>query len=357
MRSVKSFARIGNWAQSKGEEMPKKEKEKTVKEKKKVKEGGEEKKSRRVSKKEKEKEKDDTVRRMSGSSFEAGALSSGPMSDGKAGSVSRKHSILGLGLPSSMRLPRMRSGSTASSLFGATPSPVPPVPPIPNRFGTVNSVLSTASSNGGGSDNAGTINAQRLSVDSAVAPEGRRRTSIQSTASSLRPNSITSTLSGTSTRSRGSADRCSSGASIRWDEEGIQRAKAEREKEVLTKRESVKKAGKKTSRDSKRSSESRRRTGISDIFPEVMGGGVSKPAQPEPEVRRYPIVTIEEATADGHGDDLNEPIMEESEEEEECVQVVATPMKKPRARPLSEQLLGKSRPLPVHEGEDGPYSI
>ena len=124
----------------------------------------------------------------------------------------------------------------------------------------------------------------------------------------------------------------------------------------MTKRDSVKKHGKKTSRDSKRSSEGRRRTGISDIFPEVMG--VSKPTQPEPEVRRYPIVTIEEATADGHGEDLNEPIMEESEGEEESVEVVevvATPMKKPRARPLSEQLLGKSRPMPVREGEDGQY--
>ena len=125
----------------------------------------------------------------------------------------------------------------------------------------------------------------------------------------------------------------------------------------MTKRDSVKKAGKKTSRDSRRSAESRRRTGISDIFPEVMGGGASKPAQPEPEVRRYPILTIEEATADGHGDDLNEPIMEESEEEEESVQVVATPIKRPRPRPLSEQLLGKSRPVPVHEGEDGVYPL
>ena len=181
-----------------------------------------------------------------------------------------------------------------------------------------------------------------------------RRASIQSsTGSSLRPVSITSTISGGSIASKGSSARMSSGSSVRWDEEGLERAKVERD---ITRRNS--KDGKRTSKDSKRSSgEGRRRTAIADIFPEIVGAGLGiKPASPEPEVRRYPIVTIEEATADGHGEDLDDPIDEsegEEEEKSEEMAAAATPVKKPRARPLSEQLLGRSRPAPMHEDEDG----
>jgi hypothetical protein len=50
-----------------------------------------------------------------------------------------------------------------------------------------------------------------------------------------------------------------------------------------------------------------------------------------------PIVTIEEATVDGHSD-------------------VETPSKRARARPLSEQLLGRSRPKAMYEDENGTSS-
>lgn len=52
--------------------------------------------------------------RMPASSFEVGQLSASPEEPKAA--VSKKHSILGLGLPSAMRLPQMRGGLTASFL-------------------------------------------------------------------------------------------------------------------------------------------------------------------------------------------------------------------------------------------------
>jgi hypothetical protein len=54
----------------------------------------------------------------------------------------------------------------------------------------------------------------------------------------------------------------------------------------------------------------------------------------------YPILTIEEATSDGHG------------EPEEGDQVNSTPVKR-RIRPMSEQLLGRARPKAIHEEDEG----
>ena len=63
----------------------------------------------------------------------------------------------------------------------------------------------------------------------------------------------------------------------------------------------------------------------------------------------YPIVTIEEATSDRHGDpEDNEVLWEEPER-----QPSATLMKKACICPLSEQLLGHSRPCPMHEDDKG----
>ncbi|KAH7905000.1 hypothetical protein BJ138DRAFT_1118875, partial [Hygrophoropsis aurantiaca] len=124
MRSVRSLARIGSWAQLRntgnGDDMdepapaPTKTKEKSEPKKKKKKKEKE---------REKEKEKSDTVR-YSGSSFEAGALSASPAaSKEKAKTLGRKKaSILGLGLPSTMRLPSVRNGSTASSIVAQQPN-------------------------------------------------------------------------------------------------------------------------------------------------------------------------------------------------------------------------------------------
>lgn len=94
-----------------------KKKDGTVKEKKKPKEEKEVRKSIKGEK---------TIR-MSTSSFEVGQLSASP--EVPKATVSKKHSILGLGLPSAMRLPQMRGGSTASFLSLNTQGQANPVLP------------------------------------------------------------------------------------------------------------------------------------------------------------------------------------------------------------------------------------
>jgi serine/arginine repetitive matrix protein 2 len=150
IRSMRSLATIGSWAQlkglvssnsarngggneegeSEGERLKekkkkkdgmvkeKKKKEGTVKKKKKAKEDSDK-------KSQKEKNRSRTVKKsikgvktqttwISISSFKVGHLSASP--EVPKATMSKKYSILGLGLLSAMRLPRMRRGSTASSL-------------------------------------------------------------------------------------------------------------------------------------------------------------------------------------------------------------------------------------------------
>ena len=307
IRSVRSLARMGSWAQLKNMPSPdeneppatvkekKKTKEKTIKEKgskkkektKAKEEDAEEKEGEKKKKKSTKKEKAQTVR-LSSSSFEVGGLTASPEAKKTLGP--KKHNILGLGLPSTMRLPTVRSGSTASSNI----APV----------------------------------ATRLSVDSATILGRNRAGSVLSTTSSLRPVSTTSTESRLSSGS--------STASVRWDEQGLETVKEQRKKEREVKRQSDEKSDRRSSKESHRSSEGRRRTPLSSIFP-------SQQDLDTPKRCSYPIVTIEEATSDGHGDP----------DEEELPQPAATPMKKARIRPLSEQLLGRSRPRPMHEDDEG----
>ncbi|KAF5393347.1 hypothetical protein D9757_000790 [Collybiopsis confluens] len=299
IRSVRSMARIGSWAQLKngvgpGEEASQRDTEKKVKDR--------SKKPKDESKKKKKEEKPQTQRiRNSGSSFEAGALTASP--EVKASLGKKKRSILGLGLPSTMRLPAVRSGSTTSSI------------------GVI-----------GGLHNA---DDNRLSVDSAVAIATRMRSgSTMSTGSSLRP------ISTSSSTSRGSSG--SSAVSVRWDEAGLETVKELRRKEKETKRRSVEDAEadatrKKANRESRRSSEGRRRTPISDVFPDLQEDHLTPCASAD--TGAAPLLTLEEATVDGH-----ECTVDESP--------VSTPPKRARPRPLSEQLLGRRRPQGIHE-EDG----
>lgn len=163
-----------------------------------------------------------------------------------------------------------------------------------------------------------------------------------------------------------SASTRESRGSVKWDEECLQTAKREIQKE---KKEKRKKKDKEVEegKESKRSVEGRRRVAITDIFPEVASGhgyddlNVNKGE----EIHRrfstaFPIVTIEEATVDGHGDEseihteeihdslVYGGILKEGENREEL-----TPVKRHRVRPLSEQLLGKARPRAVYEDEEG----
>ncbi|EGO19639.1 hypothetical protein SERLADRAFT_443108 [Serpula lacrymans var. lacrymans S7.9] len=315
MRSVRSLARIGSWAQLKNMgnpeegDAPVKSKLKENKDKDKDKGEPKKKKKKKEKEKEKEKEKAQTIR-YSGSSFEAGALSASPEGMTSKTLGRKKASILGigLGLPTTMRLPSVRSGSTASSVV-ATAQPAN----------------------------------NRLSVDSATILGGfqmrDRSGSVMSTASSLRPMSTSSGVSGSSGGS-------SAAASVRWDEAGMDTVRERRKKEKLIRKEAKearKEEKKKSKRKSKsekdggsrKTSESRRRTPLAAVFPL---------AEKDRAQHEAPVLTLEEATADGHS-----PIDEESNGS-----LLETPVKRARARPrpLSEQLLGRSRPRPLYEDDE-----
>ncbi|KAI6020976.1 hypothetical protein BKA83DRAFT_4293512 [Pisolithus microcarpus] len=288
MRSVRSLARIGSWAQLKGpssiEDADKKDKDQPDAKKK---------------KKKKEKVKVKETVRYSGSSFEAGALSASPAAS-KTGSRSlgKKTSVLGLGLPSTMRLPTSRSGSTASSIV---------------------------TSNGIGN---------RLSVDSAnilgggILARGRSG-STMSTASSLRP------------RSSASGASSNSSVSVRWDEAGLETVKEKRRKEKESKKAAKEKDKKskrsKNEKDSTRKvSDSRKRKPLAAIFPGALSEHEEEDFTPGPVL---PIVTVEEAT-----------IQECSADEVTLSN--ETPMKRTRLRPMSEQLLSRSRPKAIYDDGD-----
>jgi serine/arginine repetitive matrix protein 2 len=296
IRSVRSLARIGGWGQVAGSE----NQSAGVKEKK-EKEDGKEKK-----KKKKEKEKEPVIR-ASTSSFEAGALSSASPQAKKTAtatvgpSMRKKPSILNPGLSSSTRVPTLRGGSTASSI----------APPVSNRL-SVDGVK--ANSEG-------------------VTARSRGGSTMSDAASSLRPLSSSS-----------SASHLSTGSSIRWDEECLENVKMRRKKDREGKERKEKRkekredgdTGKKgATKESRRSLEGRRRTLLTDVFPEA---------------HRQPIVTIEEATLDGHG-----TLIEEEEEGrdagEQCEP--ATPAKRARPRPVSDQFLDKPRPKGIYEDKDG----
>ncbi|KAL4064764.1 hypothetical protein V8B97DRAFT_2010772 [Scleroderma yunnanense] len=293
MRSVRSIARIGSWAQLRGAPNPedgeKRDKDQPDAKKK---------------KKKKEKERAKETIRYSGSSFEAGALTASPAAS-KTDSRSlgkRKTSILGLGLPSTMRLPSSRNGSTASSIVVA---------------------------NGVG---------KRLSVDSASVLGGgilaRGRSGSQmSTGSSLRPMSTSSCVSGGSSNSS---------VSVRWDEAGLETVKEsrrmERESKSTVKKEKEKKSKKsKSGKDSSRkASDSRKRKPLAAIFPGTLSEREEEEVVTNPVA---PIVTIEEATMEGCSGD-------------EDILPTETPVKRARPRPISEQLLGRSRPKAIYDDGD-----
>ncbi|THU90173.1 hypothetical protein K435DRAFT_864575, partial [Dendrothele bispora CBS 962.96] len=291
-------------------------------------ESKEKKKAKKEKEKEREKEKKGRSQTVRGStsSFEAGALSASP-EIAQTMAMRKKRSILGLGLPSTMRLPTVRSGSTTSS-------------------------IGVSSLNEGG-NNGENNNNNRLSVESAIlmTTSGRARSgSCVSTGSSLRPMSTTSSTSRTSSGS--------SAASVRWDEEGLETVREQRRRERESKRLSEelegkdsRKKGKRTERDrdSRRASgEGRKRTPLSEVFPDIQSSSNS-PRSSKGSFRstNMPLLTLEEATSDGH-----ERVADDGDS------AVSTPVKRARPRPMSEQMLGKSRPQAIHdENSDGVLSI
>jgi len=304
IRSVRSLARMGSWAQLKNSDETAAAPQDNISTKEKSK--AQDKSSIRKAKKSSKKSKAPV--RSSTSSFEAGALTASPEAAKTLGTKKRSVLGLGLGLPSTMRLPNVRHGSSASSLA------------IPDS--------------------------NRLSADSAQYMNRNRSGSVLSTGSSLRPMSVASS---TTNASSGSSAR-----SIRWDENGLETVRETREQERKTKRQSEdEKATVAQPRENRHSSEGRRRTPVADVFP---AEGASAPESPASSiaassisassVAAYPILTVEAATADGHScneDDDDIPLN--------------TPAKRSRQRPISEQLLGRTRPKPFHEdSEDGALS-
>lgn len=309
MRSVRSLARIGSWAQLRKDGGSQQEKEEKANEKEaKPKESSrseterkKEKKSKRgkgtgTEKKEKtSKEKGEAKEKTMAktSNLEVGGLSPNAMRTPKdTQTLGRKVSILGLGLPSSIRLPTLRSGSTASS------------------------VVTVAQSN-----------SNRLSVESGILGRGRSG-SVLSNGSSLRP---------VSTASSNSRVSSNSSSSVRWDEEGLETVKAQRRKERLEKAKEEKKSKKRSEKDKTR--DKRKRAHISDIFLDAESS--TSPLSDEMTPRcssksQGPLLTVEEAR-DHSGDDDDDP----------------TPTKTARPRPVSEQLLSKSRPVAMYDNGEG----
>lgn len=347
IRSVKSLARVGGWSQlgvnengtKEGPVKEKKEKKKelregkenrdgTLREKRDRKEKKDKKdkreKDKREKKEKKERKESDGTLRLSTSSFEAGSLTASPEQVENTQTLGKKkRSILGigLGLPSSMRLPTARGGSTTSSIF---------------------------------------LQPNRPSVEGLGNRPKERMGSTISTASSLRPISMASS-------SGASASTRESRGSVKWDEEGLQSGRREIQKEKKEKRKKKKEREREEGVDSKRLSDGKRRISITDVFPEVTMGEDLMDVDRQEEIHKrfstaFPIVTIEEATTDGHDDESDNihdslvygGILKEDEKKDSPQ---TTPVKRQRVRPMSEQLLGKARPRAVYEDDEGVLSI
>ena len=319
---MRSVARLTSWSQPKTEE---KEAKKEKAEKREKEEGAERKKNKK-SKKEKEvvekktskekKAKDGTVK-MSTSSFEAGSIGSPDVPKlslevpPDESTIGKKQSVLGLGLPSSL------------------------------RFGTVRSAVSsvTSSTTDVKEERPPTRTVRRPSVSSTMSLNlltSRRPSSTISNSSSLRPPSTASGMSRSS----------SSSASVKWDEEGLETVKEMRKKDREERRRNSTDSNAilngSNKKGSRRSAEGRRRPLVSDLFPEVEIN--NRPLSPEVQSQRSsvvskegPVVNIETATNDGHGHASD-------------LETVETPMKRARPRPMSEQMLGNvPRPQGVYE--------
>jgi serine/arginine repetitive matrix protein 2 len=307
IRSMQSLARMASWAQLKGdgqgsvrdarsksqakEKDPEKEKktkkpiggEQKVKTKSKDKEIGPPKRKKKTME-DKDKARVVTVR-ASTSSFEAGALTASP-ERGKAMSGPRSTDLrsgpdagAALGLPPSMRLPAARDGGSTSSV----------------------SVCPQSHSG------------MRLAVDGH--PARVRPGSAMSTASSMRPlSSECSPRSKMSTESGGSAMN----VSVRWNEDGLEKRKKERETNEKQ-RSAVSAMGAESVRGSGRLSDGRKRAPLSGVFPAA---------------HVPPIVTVEEASSDGHGSPEPPPLRR-------------------RPRPVSDLPLGRSRATSIREETEG----
>lgn len=217
---------------------------------------------------------------------------------------------------------------------------------FPLNTDTIRSAISTNSSAG--------LSSNRLSVNSMDSQPNARRISTLSTASSLAPVSSSSSgatrsslssfnsygsHTGSSMRSQDPGNennvrRSSKTSSIRWDD-NIETVR-EKRRNAKERRGGTTVAGRssrESKRDSQRSLEARKRTSMASVFPEVA-------------LNRRDSVAVEEETPSECPADLEPTKAAEAQ----------TPPRRPvpRARPVSEQLLGHriSRPKGIIGDED-----
>ena len=366
MRSVRSIARIGSWNQLKDMDKGKENqgtvkkkgsvrkksplaeadettpvKKKAVKKKAPEVEGEEPVKKKKTVKKKtstaegeesvKIKKKTSTLRKMiSSTTFNPEV----PLSSEEA-QVTKKKSILGMGLPSSLRLATARSASIPTSTLASSSSSSS----LRMQHKRSASVACSTLSPAGLPVPAPITEFNRLSLDSSRT--SLARSSTVSRASSFRPSTASRTTS-----------RLSSGstASIRWDEQVLQSVKEQRNKERAEKSE------RRASRDAstaRRSGDARRRPAISSVFPDL--NSLSVPEENDEscvddgtatrhcaccQKGCFPVLSLEESTDDSRTDP---PAPEEKK---------VKPLRI-RPRPVSEDMLGRTRPKPIHQSEDG----
>ena len=315
LRAMRSMARLTNWSQPKADEKePKNEKADQKNEK----EEGVEKKKTKKSKKEKKAK--DGAAKVSTSNIGAGSTSDAgtpkvslevPPGDNVPKTIGKRQSVLGLGLPSSL------------------------------RFGTVRSTASTTTSSttDAKEERSFTGTVRRTSTRSTMSLNllnSRRPSSTISNSSSFRPPS---TASGVSRSSSGSV-------SVKWDEEGLETVKEMRRKDREERRRNSADSNAvlngTAKKGSRRSAEGRKRPLVSDLFTEVDIN--NRPTSPSVHSqcssvisKEGPLVNVETATDDGqgHADDLE------------------TPMQRARSRPMSEQILSNiPRPQGIYDNAE-----
>ena len=130
---------------------------------------------------------------------------------------------------------------------------------------------------------------------------------------------------------------------MRWDEDVIAGAKEMQRRERQERRMNPSALG----RDSRRSTEGRKRTTIAEVFPEVQTSDSEKRRSVESSsggAMQPPVVTVDNATSYGHGEGNATP-----------KSLADTHVKRARPRPVSEQLLGRSRPKPIMDDANGKW--
>ncbi|KZP22137.1 hypothetical protein FIBSPDRAFT_890704 [Athelia psychrophila] len=301
MRSVRSMARLASWTQPKEEQAPPAAAATAAIESK-----PEEKEKDKEKDKDKDKEKD---------------------------KKKKKTKPKKLVMPPPVSSASLRHSSSSFEAGALTPSPAPPAAAKGPKKKLSQSLLGLGWGaatlrlrSGSSASSVGPVAEGRHSLEPAVVLGGAARHRLASTlsgASSLRP---ISTASG---------DSAGSSGSVRWDEAGLRTVREMRRRERAG-LEGDK--GRKGSRESRRSAEGRRRTPVDSIFAhrEEEGGGAAPP-----------LLTLQEATLDGHDSVNDSPVSRGT----------LTPVKKARPRPMSEQMLGKSRPEPMKDEESGVMSV